>query len=77
MPSGLYHQLSKRPSTRNRTYRLCVDTPARLSAAALALGVGVSDLADFLLEEGLDQIARGHLAVPTRESALRIIDRTR
>jgi hypothetical protein len=64
MPSGLYHQLSKRPSTHNRTYRLRSETTARVAAAAEALGVGVSDLADYLLSEGLDQIA-----------ALRMIDR--
>lgn len=75
MPSGLYHQLSKRPSTQNRTYRLRVATTARLSAAAEQLGVGVSDLADYLLSEALDQIAAGAIAVPTRTPALRIIDR--
>jgi hypothetical protein len=59
----------------NRTYRLRVDTTARLSAAAEQLGVGVSDLADYLLSAGLDQIAAGRLEVPTRTAALRIIDR--
>jgi hypothetical protein len=75
MPSGLYHQLSKRPGMQNHTYRLRVATTARLSAAAEALGVGVSDLADYLLGEGLDQIAAGQLDIPTRAPAQRIIDR--
>lgn len=35
----------------------------------------MSDLADFLLSEALDQVEAGNLAVPTREAALRIIER--
>lgn len=75
MPAGLYHKLAKRPGVQNRTYRLRTATTARLSAAAEQLGVGVSDLADYLLDTGLDQIAAGRLDVPTRTAALRIIDR--
>lgn len=75
MPSGLYHRLSRRPGMRNRTYRLRTATAARLNAAAATLAVGVSDLADYLLSEGLDQIDAGQLDIPTRPPALRMIDR--
>lgn len=75
MPSGLYHQLSKRPGMQNRTYRIRPATIARLNERAADLGVGVSDLADFLLSAALDQLAAGALAVPTRTAALKIIDR--
>ena len=48
-----------------RTYVIAIETVAKLDALADKLGLWQSDLVDFLLADGLDDIEAGHKGVKT------------
>jgi hypothetical protein len=78
MPSGAYHKLSRRDggAAVARTYRVREATADSLLALAEVLGVSVSDLADYVIAEGLAAVADGRIAPPrTRPATVKRIVR--
>jgi hypothetical protein len=78
MPSSAFHKLAARDggATVARTYRVRLETADSLLALSETLGVSVSDLADFVLSEGLAAIADGRIAPPrTRPATVKRIVR--
>ena len=71
MPAGTYHKLARRTSGPRRavTYQLQETTADALAAEAARLGVAVSDMADYVLSQGLAALADGRIPTPATAPA--------
>ena len=55
------------------TYRVDMSLPDRLTAVADSLDIGVSDLVNYLLRNGIESIESGELIIKTKPAGM-VID---